>query len=160
MHPADDDRITSNPDIAADMDFLRVLCHRGFAVCVQPHALCGNQRMIGCHNGNIRTNRDIVADIDTRIIHDGQIEIGKKIFADEKMAAVVDLHRPLEIAGFADTSKDVTKQLLSGRVIFVHAVEFAAGFMCAVFQILEFRLAWVEHLAGENFFFFCHEGTS
>ena len=25
MHPADDDRITSNPDIAADMDFLRVL---------------------------------------------------------------------------------------------------------------------------------------
>lgn len=44
MHPADDDCITSNPDIAADMDFLRVLCHRGFAVCVQPHALCGNQR--------------------------------------------------------------------------------------------------------------------
>ena len=76
------------------------------------------------------------------------------------MAAVVNLYGPLKIAGLADTSKDVAEQLLPLRVVFIHHVEFAAGLVRLVFQVFELLLARIEHLAGKDFFFFCHESTS
>ena len=159
-HPVYDDGIAGNPDVIPDVDIRGIFRHRGPAVRVHAHAFRGNQRMVGRQNGNVRADRDIIADIDARVIHDSQIKIGKKVFTDEQMAAVVDLYGPLKIAGLADTSKDVAEQLLPLRVVFIHHVEFAACLVRLVFQVFELLLARIEHLAGKDFFFFCHESTS
>ena len=113
--------------------------------------------MIGGHDRNVRTDGDIVSDEDAGVIHDRQVEVGKEVFADEQVTAVVDLHRPLKVAGFTDAAEDIADQLLPIGIVFVHLIKLAARLMRLVLEVFELLLARIEHLAGKDFFFFCHE---
>lgn len=61
--------------------------------------------MVGGHKGHIGTEADIVSYVDWAVVHDRQVKIGKKVFADESVTAVVELYRSLKIiylSGFAE----------------------------------------------------------
>ena len=95
--------------------------------------------------------------INTRgVVHDGQPEVGKEVLPDEGVAAVVDLHRPLEVEGLSHPAQDLPQHLLAGGVVLVHGVVAAAGLMGLMLDVPELFAPRVEHLPRKDLFLFGH----
>lgn len=62
--------IAGDPDIVADVDLVRILCHGGPPFGIHAHALLCNERMSGGHQRYIGPEADIVADVHPGIVHD------------------------------------------------------------------------------------------
>ena len=97
--------VAGDPYIVAYADLLGKFSHGCPALFIKTHPLLSDERVVGGHKGHIGTEADIVSYVDGAVVHDRQVKIGKKVFADESVAAVVELYRSLKIiylSGFAE----------------------------------------------------------
>ena len=140
----------------ADMDVFGVLGHGHAPFVVEAEPFLRQEGMIRRHKRYVGTEADVVADIDAGVVHDGEVEVGEEIFADEGMTAVVKLDGTLEVIHRSNGSDKLPDDRQALRVVFVQLVEAQAGAVGLVLHRHEFRRAVVEDISGENFFFFCH----
>ena len=157
MDASQDHDIAGQPDIAANVDLLGKLRHGGVPLLIQPHAFLGDQRVVGGHERDVGAKTDVIPDVNSGVIHHGQIEIGKEVFSDEGVAAIVELHRSLKVKGPSHPAQHCPDHVLPPGIILVHGVILLAGGVGLVLQVPQLLLSGVEHLSGKNLFLFRHD---
>ena len=157
-HPAGHHHIGPQPYVVADGHRPCVAQMRGLSIRTEHlPALAGKQRMHGRDDGHIGAAVHIVPDGHARVILNGQIEVSKKPFADGRMRAVVELHRPLDEAILPHGAHDLPKQRGAGfHIILKGLVVAQTQVVRAQLDIPQFLRTGPKQQALKDAFFLCH----
>ena len=97
-HAAADDDVGSQPHVVADGDGAGVLVVELGAVRRPAHVPVACQKgMYGRDDGDVRPDKALLADMHGGAVEDDEVEVGKEIFADVGIAAVIEADRRLAV---------------------------------------------------------------
>lgn len=156
-HAVDDGNIGRQPDVVFNMNFSRELRRGHVAVRIgHAYALIRNEGMVGTEKADVGSEHHIVADDDFPVVKDEQIEVRKKVVADERVAAVIKLDGPLKVIIPADAPYEFLYERQPIRIIFIHGVELPAQLVRHMLDVLEFPTSRIKKPSCKNLFFFRH----
>ncbi len=155
-----DGDVACNPAVIPDGDGLRV-----FVVCkcsvglLEYVAFLPAERMQGSVDGDIRAEKDVLADGDRCAVENGEVEVCVGVFADLRIHAVVEENWALQVHARLALYKQFVQDAFALVVRLVEVVVLAAQGMRGLAQSYEFSVGGVVRLAREHLLFFGHALT-
>lgn len=160
MNAAGHAYVGGDPDVAAYVDVLGEFRHCSAAVFIQAHTLLSDKRMVGCKKGYVRSYAYVIADEHTGIVHNGKIEVGEEILADECMGAVIKIDGTDKMERISYAAENGAHYFIAFGISLWETVISLIGSMGFHFYGFQLIALIVEKFACIYFFFFTHGDPS